>query len=47
MYVDENHILEKRWVIETIFINDLNNLSPLLSKIIEYIFTIDSSANEI
>ncbi|CAD8211692.1 unnamed protein product [Paramecium octaurelia] len=47
IYVDENHIFEKRWVIESIMINNLNNLSPLLTKLIEYIFTIDSSASEI
>ncbi|CAD8204125.1 unnamed protein product [Paramecium pentaurelia] len=47
IYVDENHILEKRWVIETIMINDIKNLSRLLTQLIEYIFTIDPSANEI
>ncbi|CAD8124808.1 unnamed protein product [Paramecium sonneborni] len=47
IYVDEVHFLEKRWIIESIMINDLNNLSLLLSNIIQYIFTIDHSANEI
>lgn len=31
IYVDENHILEKRWVIETIMTNDIKNLSRLLT----------------
>ncbi|CAD8210610.1 unnamed protein product [Paramecium pentaurelia] len=47
VYVDENHILEKRWIIETVMINNLTNLTQLLSKLTEYIFTIDNSANEI
>ncbi|CAD8126146.1 unnamed protein product [Paramecium sonneborni] len=47
VYVDENHILEKRWIIESIMINDLNNLSQLLSDLISYLFTIDNYANEI
>lgn len=47
VYVDENQILEKRWIIETVMINNVTNLTQLLSKLTEYIFTIDNSANEI
>ncbi|CAD8125945.1 unnamed protein product [Paramecium sonneborni] len=45
--VDENHIQEKKWIIESIMTNNLDNLQGILLKLSEYIFNADIFASEI
>ncbi|CAD8113666.1 unnamed protein product [Paramecium primaurelia] len=47
IYVDENHLHEKKWIIESIMTNNLDNLQGILLKLSEYIFNADIYASEI
>ncbi|CAK84254.1 unnamed protein product (macronuclear) [Paramecium tetraurelia] len=47
IYVDENHFHEKKWIIESIMTNNLDNLQGMLMKLSDYIFNADIYASEI